>query len=821
MDLRKGELRVGTTSSRLNVLEGLNSKYTCLNEPPPSAGARGYLTSLKVYVNREVDDEPLVSSFSKLLADQNIIDPQIIKEKITHALSNLRFRDQHVLVQFWSPVTVRKRCLLTTLDQPFGLGVVDEDLYLYRLESEQRMFVVDGEHREELGPPGRIYRQKLPEWSLAVHNLPTKQCSNHGYIDLPVFEPDSGCCVGVIEIITSSTYVDYAFEVHEVSRALKEENLKSPDVFENPSLYIQIENARRPSELDEIFLALKSICDIQNIPLAQTWALSRFSSVVANSGNLEQSCSSFNRNCIGKTCMSTYDLPFYVQDLSMWDFHDACRELHLLKSQGVVGKSMSSCGLCFCEDITKLDEDVYPMGSHARVNGITSCLAIYMISIESDVEYVIEFVLPAHHANETDLQSLVLTVRQQIKNVSSVKLGILSSLQVIGGDPLNWNFESPPSPITILPENEEVLPEPGHQQLLVENELIDVNDVPFSKDESEVAYVEHMEDDNFEIKLRDNAAAGTSQCIVPCLNVGIEDADINEGKPERKNLDDKSNKPKRKRKRAERSIGVEEISKHFGKPMEEAAVNLHVSRSTLKRICRGLDISRWPYKNEKSDSVLKSNQTDVVIHASDRAATPVLGTSIEPLGPTNINVPVSLTEHGNQSFTLVRHKEEQTNLPDGSAQPKTTIGEQSIKITSAANTVKNLPTKSTHKENTENTSAANTVKTLTIKATYKENTVKFPFSLSDGLVKLEELVATRALLTGKEEVLPEPGNQQQLVKNEQTDVNGVPLSKVESEICRGLDIPRWPYKKDKSNSILKSNKTDVVIRASEGAPIPV
>ena len=172
-----------------------------------------------------------------------------------------------------------------------------------------------------------------------------------------------------------------------------------------------------------------------------------------------------------------------------------------------------------------------------------------------------------------------------------------------------------------------------------------------------------------------------------------------------------------------------------------------VSRSTLKRICRGLGVSRWPYKNEKIDSVLKSNQTDVVIHASDRAATPVLGTSIEPLGPTNINVPVSLTEHGNQSFTLMRHNEVQTNLPDGSAQPKTTIGEQDIKITSAANIVKDLPTKSTHKETTENTSAANTVKTLTIKATYKENTVKFPFSLSDGLVKLEELVATRFQLS--------------------------------------------------------------------------
>ncbi|GJZ77643.1 WEB family protein-like protein, partial [Tanacetum coccineum] len=73
--------------------------------------------------------------------------------------------------------------------------------------------------------------------------------------------------------------------------------------------------------------------------------------------------------------------------------------------------------------------------------------------------------------------------------------------------------------------------------------------------------------------------------------------------------------------------------------------NASVSRSTLKRVCRGLGISWWPFKNDKIDFVLKPNHTDVVIHASDRTATPVLGTSIESSGPTNIYVPVNLTEH--------------------------------------------------------------------------------------------------------------------------------------------------------------------------------
>ncbi|PWA35927.1 PB1 domain, RWP-RK domain, Lambda repressor-like, DNA-binding domain protein [Artemisia annua] len=377
----------------------------------------------------------------------------------------MSFRVPHVLVQFWSPITVRKQCLLKTLDQPFGLGVVDEALYSYRLASEERMCVVDVEHIEEFGSPGRVYRQKLPEWSLDVHTLPARhpaQYNTHGYITLPVFEPDSGFCVGVLEIITSSNCVDYTFEVQEVSRALKEENLKSPNVFEDYSFY----------------------------------ALCGHSSAMDGSGNLVKSCSSFNSHCIGKVCMSTYGLPFYVRDLKMWGFHEACRERHLVKSHGVVGRSLSSCGICICEDVTKLGEDEYPLVSYARDNGITSCLAIYLKSIKRDVEYVIELVLPSHKTNEVCLQSLVKTLKLHIKNVSSVKFGNMSSPLVIGGDTHDWNLESPsPSPITLLTETEEVLPEPVNRQVLVENELIDVNDVTVSEDQYVVDHVEHKEDD--------------------------------------------------------------------------------------------------------------------------------------------------------------------------------------------------------------------------------------------------------------------------------------------------------------------------------------
>ncbi|KAI7745378.1 hypothetical protein M8C21_006898, partial [Ambrosia artemisiifolia] len=232
----------------------LKSRYSLVHEPLPANNNnnnRRCLSSLWVFGNRGEAVEPqssLPASFCKLMMDKNIIDPQMIMEKITNVLQLLCFREPRVLVQFWSPVTVRNRCLLTTLDQPFGLGVIDQGLYAYRLDSEQRVFVVDGEHRQELGPPGRVYRQKLPEWSLDVRGGGLSSIRQsvqdsaasyniHGYINLPVFEPESGCCVGVLEIITSSVYVDYAFEVRQVSGALKEVNLRSPDVFEDTIFY--------------------------------------------------------------------------------------------------------------------------------------------------------------------------------------------------------------------------------------------------------------------------------------------------------------------------------------------------------------------------------------------------------------------------------------------------------------------------------------------------------------------------------------------------------------------------------------------------------
>ncbi|XP_071705225.1 protein NLP6-like [Rutidosis leptorrhynchoides] len=603
------------------VLESLKSRYLFIPYPSSSDeddaddADNNYFTSLSIFGNRDVDgpESPLPPSFSNLMVDPNIIDPHMIKEKIISALKILKFRDQRVLVQFWSPVVVRNRWLLTTWDQPFGLGVVDKGLYSHRLKSELHAIVIDGEHREELAPPGRVFSKKLPEWCLDVHSGDT--CSDvYGYIDLPVFESGGDLCVGIIEIITSSSnYVDYAFEVQNVSSALEKQRLKSPNALVHPRYYV-VEDSRK-HELDGIHNLLKSVCVDHNLPLAQTWAVSECSSYVSNSGNIEQSCSTFSRSCIGKVCMSTTELPFYVQDLSKWEFREACKDHHLEKSRGVVGKSLASRRASFCVNVTELEEHDYPLAPLAHMCGLTSCLAIYLKSIDFDVEYVLEFFLDPSNTNEEGLQGLMETIKQQIQSTFGIKLDItLTSFpEVIGEFTLNWNVDSQRFPVTFLTEKGEA---------------------PLPESENAKQIGTHL------------------QIGVPLLEKGVEDSDLNSGTIKRKNNANFKG-VRRKRKSAESSFSYEEIEKHFGKTMDAAAADLKISRSTLKRVCRELGIPRWPYKIGPDKNNI---QSDSITNGDGRTITPVFEASSEKqLGTTN-----KATETGNHSFTVVSNMSKQS-----------------------------------------------------------------------------------------------------------------------------------------------------------------
>ncbi|GMP77859.1 hypothetical protein CsSME_00033996 [Camellia sinensis var. sinensis] len=77
--------------------------------------------------------------------------------------------------------------------------------------SMEYKFYVDGDSEEELRLPGRVFRYKLLESTPDVRYYPTEEhpqgshavhCNVTQSLALPVFDPSSQSCVGVLELVT-------------------------------------------------------------------------------------------------------------------------------------------------------------------------------------------------------------------------------------------------------------------------------------------------------------------------------------------------------------------------------------------------------------------------------------------------------------------------------------------------------------------------------------------------------------------------------------------------------------------------------------------
>ncbi|GJZ03382.1 NIN-like protein [Tanacetum coccineum] len=130
--------------------------------------------------------------------------------------------------------------------------------------------------------------------------------------------------------------------------------------------------------------------------------------------------------------MSTASLPFYVLDLGLWSFREACREQHLDKSCSLVGMALLSRGSCFCENITKLGEEEYPVVHNALISGLASCFTIFLHGVESNDDYVLEFFLPLNRDDGKHVHNLVQTLKENIEIASGFELGDTSSIEVVG-----------------------------------------------------------------------------------------------------------------------------------------------------------------------------------------------------------------------------------------------------------------------------------------------------------------------------------------------------------------------------------------------------
>jgi hypothetical protein len=138
--------------------------------------------------------------------------------------------DKDVLIQIWVPVSRGGKRILTTSNQPFSLGSSCPSIARYREISENFVFSADKDSKDLAGLPGRVFLDKVPEWTPDVRFFRSDEYPRVdqaqlydicGTLALPIFEQGSRTCLGVIEVVMTKQQIKYHPELESVCKALE------------------------------------------------------------------------------------------------------------------------------------------------------------------------------------------------------------------------------------------------------------------------------------------------------------------------------------------------------------------------------------------------------------------------------------------------------------------------------------------------------------------------------------------------------------------------------------------------------------------------
>ncbi|MFS7913664.1 putative transcription factor Nin-like family [Helianthus anomalus] len=446
--------------------------------------------------------------------------PPMFHHNIKSALSNITHHQYLFFGQFWAPVTIDGRRLLSTSNQPFSVRNLYNSLAIYRLHSEKYKYNIDvnnlysePEHMILSGGPATAFLNCRTSMD-KVQGFPFESVNDELIsVMFPICFPFQSNCIGVLEFTLVKLYLPYSLLC--MVEAIKDAGL---DVFYVQHLIPYKAISGLEVAKDEIEEALKVVCQSHNLALAQVWIPYEDTNNVPFSYSLEDTQTkrlsviklTGYLYAVKKDDRNDFEPYFRSGDVTMQTFQDyESRFISVLRSDMLVD----------WEEPKNFDK--------------TSTFAICLRSDNTgDLIYMFEFIWTKHSNYIIFLEAILLTMKRclpRFKFASGAEIGNeLDVILVYSSQKFKIFQEKRSSPTPIAPEK-------GMSQMVVD--LI-------------------------------------APSMVTC-------------------------------KTAPKVLPPEVIEKQFGKTMKEAAKDLNVSLSTLKRKVKELKIREWPGPN-----VVKRNRND-------------------------------------------------------------------------------------------------------------------------------------------------------------------------------------------------------------------
>ncbi|KAJ6897300.1 protein NLP2-like isoform X1 [Populus alba x Populus x berolinensis] len=576
-----------------------------------------------------------------------------VKERVMQAVGCLknRIQDRDILIQIWLPMEKEGKRVLSTIDQPYFVNPSCKSLASYRKVSTAYHFQAEEDARSSVGFPGRVFMEKLPEWTPDVrlfrseeypHKDHAVQHNIKGSLALPLFKQGSKTCLGIVEIATTIQKISYRPELEDICKVLQAVDIRSSEDFCSPGA--ETCNRLNQAAVPEISDIVKSVCKTYRLPLALTWALC---SRQGRSGR-QQFPERFS------SCISTVDSACFLADRGFSGFHMASCEQYLFLGQGIVGRAFTTQRQCFSNDITSFSKKDYPLAHHAKIFGLHAAIAIPLRSISTGfVEFVLELFLPKDCQDTEEKKEMwdLLPVCRSLQVVMDKELDIEE----------NKSFVSSPSKAA-PPGESSWIARMGEAQKKSKSCCITWDYLKEPKEELKM--ITHGDDSEEKLDNKPEISELGQIQQNPRPNSSIKGDGVSSAFGGRCLLGSTKTGKKRRTKREIQTISLGVLQQYFSGSLKDAAQSLGVCPTTLKRICRQHGIKRWPSRKIKMvDHSLRKLQQ--VIDTVQGAKGAVQNESFYPAFP-GLSSPKLSSHTSYSSFRSIDNSKHLDSPPDDS-----------------------------------------------------------------------------------------------------------------------------------------------------------